>query len=405
MKKKIAIIGAGASGMVCAITAATNQNNHITLFDKNTKAGRKITITGNGRCNLSNRHIHSDCYYGHDRGFVGYALRQFGSREAVAFFAGLGLETVEHEDGRIFPMSLQASSVTAFLQEACTDAGVKIVLGKEITEIKRQNKGFLLLSDGQAEDFDAVVIATGSGAMPALGSSESGYRFAGGLGHRVYEPFAVLVQLVSDDPLCKRAAGVKIQADIRIRIDRQVHDRLRGDLLFTSYGLSGLAILDLSRTASEALHNGKRVDVVVDMLPDISLSALKNILQKKAKQFIHKKPQHWLNGILHQKLVTILLLRTGLHKSKTLHTKAIQQLAYEIKNFTFSVHATRGLKGAEVMAGGIDTAEVNPKSMMSRLQEGLYFCGEVLDIDGKRGGYNLHWAWASGYLAGRDLAV
>lgn len=405
MQKKIAIIGAGASGMVCAIMAAKSTKNRITIFDKNVKAGRKITITGNGRCNITNRTITPQNYHGHHPSFVTYALKQFGTREAVALFGRLGLELTAVEDGRMFPMPLHAATVSAFLQEACEAAKIRFVLGNEVTSIQKEGSGYLLRHGGGEERFDAVVIASGSEAMPSLGSSRSGYRFAKALGHRVFETFPVLVQLLSDDPLCKKASGVKWVCGVRVQVAGERVAEREGDLLFTNYGLSGLAVLDISRSVSVALHRGEEVVIVIDMLPGRSLASLKQSLQKRAKTFSDKPATFLLGGMLHPKLVAIVLARAGVDPGAHAGTKVLQRIAYTIKNFEVSIHATRGAKGAEVMAGGVDCSQVDPKTMMSKLHEGLFFTGEVLDIDGDRGGYNLHWAWASGYLAGRKLSL
>ena len=405
MKKKIAIIGAGAAGMLCAVTAAS-ENNEITIFEKNSKAGRKILATGNGRCNITNRHVGVEHFHGHHPSFVTHAIRQFNSREAISFFQDLGLELTMIEDGRMFPASLQASSVVDFLTYSCLKKGVQFRFGHEVTEIKKEANLFLVSdSEGNREHFDRVVLASGSAAMPTLGSSDSGYSLARILGHHIYPQFATLVQLISQDPICKIASGVKIDSVVQAVVNRNSEAQVRGDLLFTSYGLSGLAILDISRALSHGLAKGYTCSVVVDLMPDISLSALKKDLQKRAKRFADYPPQLWLNGILHKKLVKLLFTKLKLSEHDKLEGKKLQSLAYMIKNLEISISDTRGPKGAEVMAGGIDTEEIDPKTMESKLCKGLYLCGEIVDIDGDRGGYNLHWAWASGHLAGKQLAL
>ncbi len=406
MKSKVAIIGAGASGMVCALTAAS-EKNRITIFDKNARVGRKILATGNGRCNISNRTISPENYHGHHPSFVRHALKQFDQNRMRTFFREIGLELTEIEDGRIFPMSLQASSVADFLEFTCLHKGISFALSTEVLEIVPENDGYIVVHSGGRERFDRVVIASGSLAMPTLGSSESGCRFAQKLGHNVFERFPVLVQLVSMEPLCTKASGVKIDASLTAIIDKREEQRVRGDLLFTNYGLSGLAILDLSRTISAAFHRDQETSVRIDFMPDMELQPLKKELMRRAKTFSARKmpPRLWLNGLLHKKIVIILLEKLRLKGDGSLTTKDLQKVAYAIKHFEVPIAGTRGAKGAEVMAGGVDCSQIDPKTMESKLHKGLFFTGEVVDIDGDRGGYNLHWAWASGYLAGNSLLL
>ena len=402
MKKKIGIIGGGASGLLCALVAAEGGCD-ITIIEKNGRAGRKILATGNGRCNISNREIALSHYHGHHPSFAGYALKQFGYNALERFFSGLGLEFVSVEDGRVFPMSLQASSVADFLEDACVRKGVRLMTGTTVERLEKRGKRFRLFHEAGSIDFDVVVIATGSVAMPTLGSSDSGLHFAAGMGHRRFEPFPVLVQLQSHDPFCNRCSGVKIDAEVTAVVNGVREQTLRGDLLFTGYGLSGLAILDISRVISHGLQKGYRCQVEIDLLPDMTQGSLKKILQNKSKRFVEKPPRLWLNGMLHKKVVNALLESLKLQHKSVLGMKDLQRLAYSIKHLQIDIFDTRGPKGAEVMAGGIDCSEVDAKTMESKLVKNLFLTGEVLDIDGDRGGYNLHWAWASGYLAGETI--
>lgn len=403
MKKKIVIIGGGASGLICAITAAKKEHEIIVL-EKNAKAGRKLLATGNGRCNISNLSISLQNYHGHHVGFVEYALKQFHYDVLKRFFESLGLDFTSVEDGRVFPMSLQASSVVDFLVDACLRKGVRLETGCEVQSVFPEGKKFKVLHEKGDILCDNVVIATGSLAAPALGSSDAGMRFAKEMGHRIFPAFPVLVQLRSDLPFCKRCSGVKISASLQAMVEKVPSASVRGDLLFTNYGISGLAVLDISRTVSAALYERKDVMIEVDLLPDISLPSLKKMLQNKSKRFCDKAPLLWLNGFLHKKIASALLRMLGLSDQQVLGTKALQKLAYTIKHLEIPIVDTNGAKGAEVMAGGVDCSEVDYKTMESKKVKGLFFTGEVLDIDADRGGYNLHWAWASGYLAGRKLS-
>ncbi len=398
MKKDIAIIGAGASGLVAAITAA-KAGAKVTVYEKSAKIGKKIHASGNGRCNITNDNISLENYHGKHPHFAKETI-QF---DAKKFFNELGLQLRRGNGTRLYPLSHQASCVVDFLGFACKKYGVTFVKECEIEKIEKENAHFILHYHDTHTLADAVIIATGSGAMPNLGSSESGYAFAKAFGHEVEKPFAALVQLNSPEKVFTKASGVKIEAEMEIYVDNQPKMGIKGDLLFTSYGLSGSAILDLSRIASRATMKKQDVFIMIDLLPDFSQQALKALLQK---QLPLKLPLYlWLNGIIPKKLIEPIMIVAKLDANTPLNNKTINTLAYTLKNLKVSISGTRGAKGAEIMAGGILTEEINPKTMESKLVKGLYFTGEVVDIDGDCGGYNLHWAWSSGYRAGENSVL
>ncbi len=398
MKKDIAIIGAGASGLVAAITAA-KAGAKVTVYEKSAKIGRKIHASGNGRCNITNEKISLENYHGRHPHFA----KEIIKFDAKKFFNELGLQLRLGNGTRLYPLSHQASSVVDFLGFSCKRYGVEFVKECEIETIEKENEHFVLTYHDKKILADCILIATGSMAMPNLGGSESGYNFAQSFKHQVEKPFAALVQLTSPDEVFTKASGVKIDADMEIFVDKQPKMSLRGDLLFTSYGLSGSAILDLSRIASRATMRKQEVFIMIDTLPDISQSALRALLQK---QLPLQLPLFlWLGGIIPKKLIEPLMIVAKLDSSKPLNNKTINTLAYTLKNLKVCISGTRGAKGAEIMAGGISTQEINPKTMESKKVKGLFFAGEVVDIDGDCGGYNLHWAWASGYLAGKSMAL
>ncbi len=401
MKKKVAIIGGGASGLVCAIVAA-REGCDVTIIEKNKKIGRKILATGNGRCNISNTSITADNFHSTNPSFVLYALKNFTFLDLERFFSDIGLDFIKLEDKRVFPMSLQAASVVEFLFEECTREGVRIYCNLDVKEVRKSDK-FIVSCEEKTFRFDKVVVATGSIAMPKLGGSGIGYEIARSFGHVITPLFASLVQLKSDDPFCKSSSGVKIEAALRIFVNNELKKEISGDLLFTDYGVSGLAVLDISRAVSYALQKDEIPVLKIDLMPFVSLSSLKNVLKKKSQKFHDKPISLWLNGILHKKLVLSIIKRLGFDEKKALGMKDIQKLSYEIKNLSIKITDTNGAKSAEVIAGGVKCSQIDSKTMESKLQKGLYFIGEVVDVDGDRGGYNLHWAFASGFLAGRML--
>ncbi len=388
MRRRVAIIGGGASGLVASLVSAKGELD-VSLFEKSSKVGRKILATGNGRCNISNKNVSVSNYHGKNPSFVKYALNQLNVEK---FFSNLGLEFIVGKNSKLFPMSLQSSSVVDILYYHVKKSAVKVHLSYEVKNIEKKGEKFLV--DGA--EFDIVVIASGSEAMPTLGSSDSGYKFARKFNHKIEKPFASLVQLVSNDEKVKSASGVKIDADLEIYVDKVAKMSVRGDLLFTNYGLSGSAILDISRVASGALSRKKDVEIKIDLMPQISQDGLKSLLLKRAK--LNLPVELWLNGIIHKKLIPLLDINAN-----EINRKAIHKLAYDIKNLSVKIDDTKGVKSCEVMAGGVSTADINPKTFESKLVKNLFFCGEVLDIDGDCGGFNLHFAWVSGYVVGNTL--
>lgn len=402
---RVAIIGAGASGLVCAIESA-RKAHQVTVFEKNSKVGRKILATGNGRCNISNEKVTLSRYHGESPSFAKEALRRFDTSACKAYFRTLGLEMREGEEGRLYPMSHQASSVVDMLLHEARSLGVHFVLECEVLQIEKKGTEFVVHTKEQKHSFDACVIATGSVAMPTLGSSGSGYSFAKALGHNVIEPYPSLVQFISNEPHLKEASGVKVDAGVELYIDNQKRQSVQGDLLFTAYGLSGSAILDVSRAASKAFVEGERVHVVLDLLPTLSREALTSLLQKRMSIAKEKSLSLWLEGIIPKKLAHFIIQNTKLghiKEASMLGAKEIKKIVFALKALRVDICATKGFESAEVCAGGVDVRELDAKNLMSQKMKNLYFCGEVLDIDGDCGGFNLHFAWASGYLVGQSL--
>ncbi len=405
--KNIAIIGAGASGLVAAIAAA-RKNVNVKVYEKNSKVGKKLLATGNGRCNMSNRDLDLSHFHGKNVLFAKPVLQRFNFQKCVDFFSRLGIEVIEDERGRVYPMSLQSSTVVDLLVYEAKRVGVVFELSSEVTFVKKTDSGFMVESSGKRDYFEKVLIAAGGLARPALGGCGSGYELVAGFGHSIVEPRPSLVQLVSDEPYLKKLSGVKFSGIVQVDSDKNSIGVAKGDVLFTDYGLSGSAILDISRKAGSALERKAEVEVVLDLLPRFSKEQLKSLLQKRLKFANDKEISFWLEGIINKKLISLVLvyakLRQNIKYARELGTKDLAKIAYAIKNIKIRIIGTKGFKSAEVTAGGVDVREVFPESLESKLQKGLYFSGEVLDIDGDCGGYNLHWAWASGFGAGSKMA-
>ena len=402
MPKTVAIIGAGASGLVAAITAA-RAGAKVKVYEKNNKIGKKILATGNGRCNITNQTIKTSNYHGSNPKFVNIAIDKFNSQVCKKFFSEIGVELAEGQNGRFYPASLQSSSVTKLLTYECQRQNVEIVLNQEVQCITKEGEKFALHVEGEKEYANSVLISTGGLAMPSLGASESGYGFAKSFGHTIIPTFASLVQLECKENF-KSISGVKLQAGVEIIQNRKSIAYASGDLLFTSYGISGSAILDISRRANKILQSGDEVVITIDLMSQYSKEQLKNILLKRLKNSNQKSVELWLDGFINSKLASFLSKDLRVKNANDLNTKDIINLVYMLKNFKATVVNSRGFKSAEVTAGGVNTDEVNPETFESKLQKNLYFSGEVLDIDADCGGYNLHWAWASGYSAGLFMA-
>lgn len=391
---KISVIGAGASGLFLSYILSKEKNFKITVFEKNIKAGRKLLTTGNGRCNITNENISYKNFHGTNAEFVKYAIDRFDYQKCKKIFNELGIEFYTGKKNRVYPLTLSASTVVDLLYDECLRNGVDFRFDNFIENIEYKDDKFLI----NKETFDKAVISTGSLAMPKLGSNGSGYEIAKRFGHDIIEPFASLVQLVCDDKEVEILNGLKINGEVQKQKD---------DILFTKYGISGSAVLDISRDISYSLQYEKNVKVTVDTMPELSKEKIVDILLRKAKNYPNRDLVLLLDGLINKKLAKYILLKTDILNSKKtaseLNRKDIQKIAHMAKNLSFNIVSTKGFDSCEVCAGGIDTCKVNTKTMESKLQKGLYFTGEVVDIDGDCGGYNLHWAWASAYLAANSL--
>ena len=403
---KIAIIGAGASGLLSSIILGRAGFN-VTVFEKNTKIGRKILASGNGKCNISNENISPNNFNDTSKEFISYSLNQFNYQKFKIFFQDLGLELKIRENHKVYPLTLQSSSVVDLLIYEAKLNGVKFILDTNIDNIEYENDKFTLNSINFTEQFNQVVVSSGTNAMSKLSSSNSSYDLARIFKHTIVEPFASLVQLKSNNTRLKELSGVKLESRVKLEVNKEFTIGASGDILFTNYGVSGNAILDISRDASYALSLGSSAIIYVDIFPNIDKNILISKLTKRLENSQSKDKYFWLEGFLHKKLIKYIVDECGIKKdkidAKELTKKDIMSIVYFVKNIKINITDTNGLQSAEVVAGGIDILEIEPKTMQSRLQNGLYFTGEVLDVDGQCGGYNLHWAWASAYTCANAI--
>jgi predicted Rossmann fold flavoprotein len=399
------VIGAGAAGLCAAITAG-RAGQKVLLLEKNSKVGRKILVSGNGKCNITNRFIAPYRFHSNDPQFVEKVLEGYGFDTVAHFFNTLGLELVEGKEGKMFPMSMQASSVAEIMEYEARRAGVQIVCDCAVTRIEYEGGRFRLETSQGMKECRKLLIASGSPAAPQLGGNDSGYAFALKLGHSLIPRHPSLVQLCSEDSWVKGCAGVKIAGKATLYANGEQIIQKEGDLLFTSYGISGLAILDLSREASVRLAQFDYCELSLDLIPTLSKERLTRLLLNRIDRKSQKPVGLWLQGVLHKKLVKIILKESRC-KSRTegeLDRKEVNRLVHSIKNLRLGISGTKGFQGAEVATGGIDTHEVDPETMASKRVPELYFAGEILDVDGERGGCNFHFAWVGGLRAGYALS-
>lgn len=408
LNKNINIIGAGASGLISSILLAKKGFN-VTVFEKNSKVGRKILATGNGRCNISNKDLSLNNFFSSQKNFPIYAVEQFNYRVFENFFNNIGLTLIQENGTKIYPMSLQASSVTDILYNEAKQNGVKFIFDCFIQDIQYIDKKYEIGIENKKYYSSKLIIATGSSAMKKLGSSDSGYGIAKSFHHNIIQPFASLVQLVSDDKSLYRLSGVKTNSNIKLYVNNKEIKSLSGDILFTNYGVSGNAILELSRDVSLAKLQKKKIEVLVDIIPNIDKNKFISILEKRKELLKYKEINYLLESIINKKLIPFIYSKLNIAKTKIyieqLSKKDLIDIAFYMKNIKINITDTKGFENAEVVAGGVDVKDIYDRTMESKLQKGLYFCGEVLDVDGACGGYNLHWAWASGFVCANSIKM
>lgn len=405
-KRKVIVIGGGAAGLVAAIVAA-REGAKVTLLERKDRVGKKILATGNGRCNLSNQAMDGSYFHSDSLKIFDEVYRQLDRHKTLAFFNELGIETVELDEGKLYPMSLQASSVLNVLRYEADRLGVVVECKEEVTEVRLEPK-VKVISKKKTYYGDAVVMATGGKSAPDLGSNGSGYKLLEDLGLKMVQPFPSLIQLTSDYRYLKHLKGTKMMANISVVINEQVLRTEYGELLFTDYGVSGPPILQLSRHASKALyHNVRGVELKVDLMPAIDEAAMDQLLLRRIDHMPYKTLDVFFEGMLPKALIVPVIKDNGLDmnmKGADVTKPMRQSVVKWLKGLTLTITGTRQWNQSQVTAGGIDCTMVKASSLQSHQYPNLYICGELLDMDGDCGGYNLQWAWSSGYVAGKNAA-
>lgn len=399
--KTITIIGGGASGMTAAITAAQERDNHIILLERQARVGRKLLSTGNGRCNLTNLNSNCEHYHGSNNNFILPAFKKFGVTETMDFFRSLGLITITEPDGRVYPLSNHAASVVDVLRFSLERDNIELRTGQSVKSLERRGKSFLVVTDNEKIRSDHVIVACGGAAGSNLGGVMDGYQLLEMCGHHRTKLYPSLVQVKTDPKYPKSLKGVKADAAVSVLSGKHTLAKNRGEILFTEYGLSGPAIFDISRAVSTS---GDGLVIGLDFLVDFTENELTEFLSERLKNAPQLSANQLLTGALHNRLGQMVCKYAGVSGGRNvgqLSSGEIRAVANAAKHFMLDIRGVAGFNSAQVTAGGMDTTEFNPETMESRLVPGLFACGEVLDIDGDCGGFNLQWAWSSGHIAGR----
>ena len=402
MSLKVAVIGGGASGMMAAINCAYT-GAQVVLLERNDRVGRKLLATGNGRCNYTNENMSMDFLHGEDLLFIERVMEKFGRDQTVEFFDKIGIVPASEGDGKIFPLSFQSSSVLDVLRYEMDKAGIEVLTDSYVVEIKK-NKNFLIkLKEGKTIGADRVIVTTGGMAMPASGSDGNGYKLVKPLGHITNDTTPALVQLKLKGDKFKQINGVKFVGRVVLYVEGKPVKEDFGDVLFTDYGISGPPILQLSREAIRAQEKGIDTRLRVSIISGRSKEDVFSYLRKRFTDIPERTLEFGLVGLINKRLILPIIKELDLDKGKavgSLENREIDALSRILTSWEFSVVGNKGWGQAQTTAGGIVTRDINPETMESKLVEGLFFAGEVLDVDGDCGGYNLQWAWSSGYLAG-----
>ncbi len=391
------IIGGGASGLVSAICLA-RKGESVLILEKNKIVGKKLLATGNGRCNISNKNINSLNFHSSNFSFIRESIKDFNFSKIESFFNSIGIILVELKDGKVYPMSLKASSVVDILEYEAKVLGVEICCNTLVKQTTKENDKFIVKTDDTTYRSKKLIIATGLEASSQLGGSSFGLDIASSFNHPIIKTLPSLVQLCSKEDYLKYLVGVKQDALVSLISNGEFISEIRGDILFTKYGVSGLAVLDISREVSLRLDNYEYCLLNIDLMPDINKNQLVQLLSSRLNNKSDKPILLWLEGFINKKLAKVIIDKSKIDSKvlKNLNKKDINKIVYTIKNLSLEINLTKGFDGAEVSAGGVDTRYINPKNMHSLLVNNLYFIGEILDVDGNRGGYNLHFAWLSG---------
>lgn len=402
----IGVIGGGAAGLTAAIASA-REGAEVTLFERNDRLGRKILSTGNGRCNLGNEKLEREYYYTSAPDFLDRCLQRFGTAETKAFFQGIGL-MIKSKNGYLYPFNEQAASVLDVLRYEVAALGIRVMTDCRIDQIEKKpgDGNIELRGNNTRYRFDRVILACGGRAAPKTGSDGSGYRLAEQLGHTLIPIVPALVQLKCGGDFFKSVAGVR--ADALLTVVRRGEEIAgeRGELQLTDYGISGIPVFQISRVVNYILRENKETEIRINFLPDFTDESFASFCESRMLRESGRTVEEFFTGMLHKKLMQLFVKMAGLKSTGKIADADRKKIfrVYELcRCWRISVTGSQSYENAQVCAGGVPLSQVT-EHLESKKMPGVYFAGELLDVDGKCGGYNLQWAWCSGYLAGTAAA-
>lgn len=403
--RHVAVIGGGAAGMMAAITAA-REGVKVTILEHKDRIGKKILSTGNGRCNFTNTYQTPACYRSDNRDFAWNIIQKFNVEKTISFFKELGIYPKDR-NGYLYPYSDQAAAILEVLQIEIAKLNICVMTEINVLDIQPVKRGIRVTTDKKTITVDSVILACGSKAAPVTGSDGSGYQLAKLLGHRIVPVLPALVQLRCAEKFYKSISGVRVQGTVEIYADDISLASDTGEIQLTNYGISGIPVFQVSRYVAKALYQKQSVTAVLNFMPDMNKDEFLSFLQERITLCPHKTLDEFFTGIFPKKLCELWIRLSRLPKEmrvSDLSGEQLEKLVLLIQHLRTHITETNAFEQAQICCGGVDTTEINPDTLESNYVQGIYFAGELLDVDGICGGYNLQWAWSSGFVAGREAA-
>lgn len=403
--RHVAVIGGGAAGMMAAITAA-REGVKVTILEHKDRIGKKILSTGNGRCNFTNTFQTPACYRSDNRDFAWNIIQKFNVEKTISFFKELGIYPKDR-NGYLYPYSDQAAAILEVLQIEIAKLNICVMTEINVLDIQPVKRGIRVTTDKKTITVDSVILACGSKAAPVTGSDGSGYQLAKLLGHRIVPVLPALVQLRCAEKFYKSISGVRVQGTVEIYADDIFLASDTGEIQLTNYGISGIPVFQVSRYAAKALYQKQSVTAVLNFMPDMNKDEFLSFLQERITLCPHKTLDEFFTGIFPKKLCELWIRLSRLPKEmrvSDLSGEQLEKLVLLIQHLRTHITETNAFEQAQICCGGVDTTEINPDTLESNYVPGIYFAGELLDVDGICGGYNLQWAWSSGFVAGKEAA-
>lgn len=395
------IMGGGPAGMTAAIIARRN-GRKVCIIEHQDRIGKKILSTGNGKCNITNMDMGPHCYNSNSKEDFFRVIEKFGPKDIISFFNEMGMLTMD-KNGYVYPRSEQASVVLDTLRFELDKLGVTLYTDAKNAKIKYTDHGFRVTFGDTVLTSNKLILACGSKCAPKTGSDGSGYVFASNLGHKIIKVIPALVQIICGENFYKELQGVRCNANLGVNVNNETITTEQGELQLTGYGISGIPVFQLSRTIKRLLDRKQSPIVYIDFIPEYSENELIDFISNSVKNHADSEISQILSGIINKKIANVIVKECSIKpstKCEDVDSAQIKRIVSKIKNFSTIPKDTNGFDNAQVCAGGVELSDVDLNTMESKLVKGLYFAGEILDVDGRCGGYNLTWAFSSGKLAG-----